>query len=111
MKTSRFKPDFLDGPADLVVEIVSPESIDRDRVKKFAEYQAGGVREYWLIDPLTQEANFFLLDDRGRYQPVAVDTNGIFHCAVLDGLWLKVDWLWQSPPPPMSQIRKELGLP
>lgn len=47
----RLKPTYLDGPADLVVEIISPDSEERDRVHKFAEYERGGVREYWLIDP------------------------------------------------------------
>lgn len=107
---SRLKPNFLDGPADLVVEIVSPDSIERDRVSKFAEYQ-GGVREYWLIDPLTRAANFFLLDDMGRYQSVPADAEGVYHSAVLAGLWLRVAWLWQSPSPPMYAVRKELGLP
>ena len=108
---SLLKPNYLDGPADLAVEIVSPASIDRDRVKKFAEYQGDGVREYWLIDPLTREASFFLLDDKGRYQPVPADTEGIYHSTVLEGLWLRMDWLWQSPSPPMYAVRRELGLP
>jgi len=108
---SLLKPNYLDGPADLAVEIVSPDSIDRDRVKKFAEYQGGGVREYWLIDPLMRDAGFFLLDDKGRYQSVPTDVDGIYHSTVLEGLWLKTDWLWQSPSPPMYAVRKELGLP
>ena len=45
------RPNYLDGPADLVIEVISPESIYRDRVTKFTEYQVGGVPEYWLIDP------------------------------------------------------------
>src|SRR5579859_3787627 len=42
----RFHPTYLDGPADLVVEIVSPESVTRDRVEKLREYQEAGVQEY-----------------------------------------------------------------
>jgi Uma2 family endonuclease len=44
--------NYMDGPADLVVEIVSPESRKRDRVQKLKEYEEGGVREYWLLDPM-----------------------------------------------------------
>lgn len=108
---SRLKSGYLDGPADLVVEIISPDSVERDRVRKFGEYQGGGVREYWLIDSLTREASFFLLDDQGRYQSTPMDAQGTYHSAVLAGLWLRIDWLWQSPLPLMSAIRRELGLP
>lgn len=47
----RLKETYLDGPADLVVGIVSPDSVGRDRGEKFYEYAQGGVPEYWLIDP------------------------------------------------------------
>ncbi len=46
----RLQRSYLDGPADLAIEIVSPESVLRDRGAKYAEYEAGGVREYWIID-------------------------------------------------------------
>ena len=50
---------YLDGPADVVVEIISPESRLRDRGEKFAEYEMGGVREYWLIDSERHEADWY----------------------------------------------------
>jgi Uma2 family endonuclease len=37
---------YLEGPADLVIEIVSPTSRTTDRVHKFREYETGGVPEY-----------------------------------------------------------------
>ena len=36
----------LSGPADLVVEVVSDDSVARDRADKFYEYQAAGITEY-----------------------------------------------------------------
>lgn len=39
------------GPADICIEIVSPESVTRDRGEKFSEYEQAGVTEYWIIDP------------------------------------------------------------
>ena len=47
----RLHPTHLEGPADLVVEIVSPGSDPRDRGEKFYEYQEAGIPEYWLLDP------------------------------------------------------------
>ncbi|MDQ3668302.1 MAG: Uma2 family endonuclease [Acidobacteriota bacterium] len=48
----RLKDTHLAGAADVVVEVISPESLVRDRGEKFYEYEKGGVGEYWLIDPL-----------------------------------------------------------
>ena len=110
-RLTQLRSSYFDGPGDLVVEIISPESVERDRVKKFGEYEQAGVREYWLIDPIAREAKFFRLDEKGRYQAAPSDAEGLYHSAVLEGLWLKIDWLWQSPPPPMSAVRRELGLP
>lgn len=39
------------GPPDLVMEIVSPGSGNRDTVLKLDIYKKAGVREYWIIDP------------------------------------------------------------
>jgi Uma2 family endonuclease len=100
----------LSEAADLVIEIVSPESVGRDRGEKFVEYEAAGVREYWLIDPDRQQAEFYRLTDAGRYQLVFPGDEGIFHSEVLTNFWLKIEWLWQEPLPKVLAIAKELGL-
>ena len=40
----------LEGPPDLIVEIISPSTERQDRVKKFHLYEKNGVREYWIVD-------------------------------------------------------------
>ncbi len=106
----RLKENYLDGPADLVVEIISPESRARDRGEKFYEYEQGGVREYWLIDPDRKQAEFYQRGEDGIYRLVPVGEEGIYRSAVLEGLWSKVAWLWQDPLPPLMSILKEWGL-
>jgi Uma2 family endonuclease len=107
---ARLTHTFLDGPADLVVEIVSPESVLRDRGEKFAEYEIEGVREYWVVDPEQQRADFFMLGEDGRYERRRPDAQGIYHSVVLTGLWLNVNWLYQQPLPPLRDVLRELGL-
>ncbi len=95
---------LLAGPADLIIEIVSPESIERDRVRKFAEYQAGGVAEYWLLDPGEEQADFYQLGRRGRYRRVPADRNGVYHSRAVPGFWLRVPWLWRRPLPDPTSV-------
>jgi Uma2 family endonuclease len=99
----------IQGPVDLAIEVVSPESVRRDRVEKLAEYEAASVREYWLIDPDTQRAEFYRLGADGRFAPVALDAAGRFHSEVLPGFWLHVAWLWRDPLPELDAVI-ELGL-
>jgi Uma2 family endonuclease len=104
----RLKETYLDGPADLVVEIVSPESLGRDRGEKFYEYEQAGIPEYWLIDPQREQAEFYQLDERGRYRLIWPDAGGVYRSKVLEGFWLRVDWLWH--PPRVLEAFKELRL-
>lgn len=106
----RLKENHLDGPADLVVEIVSPESRLRDRGEKLAEYEMGGVREYWLLDPEARRADCYRLGEDGRYRMVDPEPGGIYRSLVLPGFWLKGDWLWREPLPPVLQVLKDLEL-
>ncbi|MFP4012321.1 MAG: Uma2 family endonuclease [Spirochaetaceae bacterium] len=43
-------PSRLLGPPDLVVEILSPATAERDRSLKLKLYEQRGVPEYWLVD-------------------------------------------------------------
>ena len=98
----RVRREALDGPADLVVEVVSEESVARDYDEKLAEYEAAGVQEYWIIDPRPnrQRAAFYQRDAQGRFQPVRIDQNNTYQSAVLPGFQLKLGWLWPSEPEP-----------
>lgn len=99
------------GPADLVVEVVSDDSVNRDRDEKFEEYRAAGVPEYWIIGPRPnrQRADFYVLDERGRYQPVPLGLDDIYHSRVLSGLWLNVGWLWQPNPDALAALAAIVG--
>ena len=99
---------YLDGPADMAVEIVSPDSRRRDRKEKFVEYEATGVLEYWMFEPDHKNAEFYQLGADGRYRRVEIDDDGIYRSKVIPGFWLRVEWLWQTPAPATLDVLREL---
>lgn len=104
----RTTPTYVDGPADLVVEIVSPDSVTRDQREKLAEYQAAGVPEYWVINPRRKDVRFYLLGEDGRYHLAALDEDGIYSSRALPGFRLRVAWLWQTPLPTLAAALADL---
>lgn len=105
----RLKEKFLEGPADVAVEVVSTGSQVRDRGEKFYEYEKGGVGEFWLLDPLRRNAEFYALADEGLYQAIPV-RDGVFRSGRIEGFWLREAWLWQQPLPKVNLVARELGI-
>lgn len=117
----RFEPDLLfikrenlarlddvalHGPADLVIEILSPATRDYDLGEKREAYTAAGVPELWFVDPDFQR----FLAERPAGNRIADLTHGRFESLALEGFWLEVDWLWQSPlPDPTECLARILG--
>lgn len=103
----KIKRTYSEGGADLVVEIVSPDSKGWDRGEKFDEYEKAGVEEYWIVDPQLRRAEFYRLDE-AVYQPVHPDPEGRVHSSTLSGFFVRVEWLWERPK--LSLVYRELGL-
>lgn len=105
----RLKKTYLDGPADLVIEVISPESVGRDRGEKFYEYQRAGIPEYWLIEPESGRAEFYQLNDAGEYRLIEPGPDGRYQSRVLAGFWLQVEWLRHFRLPRADRLLVEIG--
>lgn len=57
--------DNIRGAPDMVVEILSPSTANRDRVLKRALYAENGVKEFWIADTDAKTISVFLLGDSG----------------------------------------------
>ena len=55
------------GTPDLLVELVSPSSVRRDRYDKKELYARFGVKEYWIGDPANKALEILTLKE-GRYE-------------------------------------------
>jgi len=64
-------------PPRLVVEVVSPGRVGRERdyERKRAQYSARGIAEYWVIDPIQQVVTVLRLEN-GQYVEVGVFRDG-----------------------------------
>lgn len=100
--------NVFNGAPDFIIEIVSPKSVDRDWNEKFAEYEAAGVREYWILDPLTiQFAPFALVE--GKFQRIE-EREGKISSVVLPGFYVRPQWFWQERLPAVRPLLQEMGV-
>jgi Uma2 family endonuclease len=92
------------GPADICIEVVSPESAARDYGEKFIEYEKGGVREYWIVDAERQSCTFNRLNPQGVYARQNEDADGNYQTPLLPGFRLHVPTLWRDPLPTLAEV-------
>ena len=85
------RPTHIVGAPDLVVEVLSPRTADRDIGPKFAEYEQHGVREYWVLDPETLAHRFYRLigEELVEYASGSEEIDS----AIVPGFVLKRAWL------------------
>jgi Uma2 family endonuclease len=43
--------DWIFGAPDVLIEVISPDGVERDRLVTRRLYAENGVREYWIVDP------------------------------------------------------------
>ncbi len=96
----------VEGAPDLIVEIVSPDSEERDWREKYWEYEKAGVKEYWVIDPYSETMAMYRL---GGYRRVKLE-EGVYRSEAVPGFWLRPEWLWQEPLPSVLEIAREMGI-
>lgn len=80
--------------ADLVVEVLSPDDVERDTVTKRREYAEARIPEYWLVDPERETVTVLRLEGESyvehgvasagasvvsaRFAGLRVDTGALF---------------------------------
>lgn len=84
----------IEGPPNLVVEILSPATASRDRGIKMQLYARYGIPHCWLVDPDTQTLEAYQLEESVYRLVETLRGPGSFTPALLPGLSLSGSALW-----------------
>ena len=89
---TRIKDTFIDGPADLMIEILSPSTKKTDLAIKIPRCLEKGVKEIWAIDPMIEELIIYIPGE----DPSVYKKEGIVRSNILQDFWIKLEWLWTT---------------
>ena len=87
----------VNGPPDLIIEIVSPSNTPSELFRKFNYYLKAKVREYWVIDPESKIVNVHIYEN-GRYISATYEGDDRIPVTVLEGLEVSLEALWARIP-------------
>jgi Uma2 family endonuclease len=85
----------MEGPPDLAVEIVSPASVEIDRVDKFAQYRDAGVLYYWIVDPAAKTIEAWRLESGQYVEAGRGQQNEVVHLLPFAELSIPLSRLWR----------------
>ncbi len=105
----RWEGAVFNGAPDLAVEIVTPDSLNRDTVVKRDIYERAGVKEYWMVHLLDSRCTFFQLDGK-KYRDVTPESGSVFRSEAVPGFWIDSAWLFADElPDRLDCLNKILG--
>ncbi len=84
----------IEGPPDLVVEILSPRTRSRDRGIKMRRYASAGIPHYWLLDPRSRSLEPYRLTETGYKRVGIYGPGSVFEPDLFPGLAIPIDELW-----------------
>lgn len=85
-----------EGPPDLVIEVVSPANASMDYVKKLNLYHQYGVREYWIVSPLSRKITRYLRNEDNQYGEPEVYTGGAIAFSLFPDLAINLEELFDE---------------
>lgn len=80
---------------NLVIEILSEGTKERDRGIKFKDYQAHGIEEYWIIDPDHQTIEQYHLEEN-QYELILKANEGTLKSFVMKGFQIPIQAIFDE---------------
>ena len=98
------------GTPEFIIEIISEDSKLRDKIRKRAEYEEIGVKEYWILDPHSRENSIFLKLKKKKYEDIHFSGNKL-EVTSIPGIFLLAEWIWPDKDYPwLPIVFQALGL-
>ena len=95
-KADLFSPNQTLFPApDLVIEVLSDSTEDKDRGIKFQDYEAHEVMEYWIIDAENQVLEQYMLTSTG-YELHLKSDNGYVKSVAVEGFSIPIEAIFNE---------------
>lgn len=88
--------DTYKGTPALVVEILSESTRSKDIIKKLDLYMHGGINEYWIVNPFSEEVNIYYFVDREVEKMVTYKKEEIAKSVYFEGLEVKLVNIFSS---------------
>ena len=104
---SQLRAYYLDGAADLVIEVILPSHSYADKVAKKDYYHADGVKEYWIVDPQTKQIEFWR-NQNGTFHQQQSESDGCYRPSNIPGLVFLTHQLWQEERSDLELFRLEV---
>jgi len=83
--------DYYMGVPSLVVEILSAGTRSKDLIKKLDLYMSCGVREYWIVNPLSREVTVYLFEDQDISDSTTYRKSETVQSFIFKGLSVELD--------------------
>ncbi|MBD3253893.1 MAG: hypothetical protein GF383_02320 [Candidatus Lokiarchaeota archaeon] len=103
---NRIMETRIQGPADLVIEILSPTTRELDLTKKLPHFRQAGVEEVWIIAPENQEFIIYWEKEEKKWSKENADT--YIESRILADLKFKPIWIWERKKYPSSKVIEEI---
>ena len=95
-KSAAFTKQTMKFPVpDLAVEVLSDTTEQRDRGVKFEDYEAHGVREYWIVDAEAESVEQYVLEE-GVFRLLLKSGSGDIESRVVTGFRIPIRAIFDS---------------
>jgi Uma2 family endonuclease len=84
----------IEGAPDLVVEVLSKGTANRDRGIKLDAYERHGVKHYWIVDPIAKELEELVRRKKKLARRGTAKGNETFEPACFPGLEVPLKKVW-----------------
>ncbi|MBD3195302.1 MAG: hypothetical protein GF317_09620 [Candidatus Lokiarchaeota archaeon] len=98
----RIKETRIEGPADLVIEILSPTTRELDLTKKLPYFRRAGIGEIWIIDPKNHDITIYWEKEEKKWSRENADV--YIESRILPEFKIKPIWIWEREKYPASKV-------